>query len=110
MMHWLIYSTAPNGRLTGLRIVESATRPHAPTFNGGFNSPEEALALMQEYLAIDQQGYIGVNEERVNHTVTMFERLRRSYLIAPIVLWLVLASLILSVINAALTIAHIAGV
>lgn len=108
-MHWLIYSADTNGRLNGLRIVESPTKPHAPTLNGGFKSAQEALVLMSEYLVVSEGGFVLIDEARTEHTVTFADRMRHAFQVQPAIVWLIVLSLAMGALNMILMILHVFG-
>ncbi len=108
-MHWLIYTTTSDGRLTGLRIVESPTKPRAPTLNDGFHNPQEALALMSEWLAVDSNGFVKIDESRIEHHPTFAGRVRHVVTVLPAIVWLMGGAVVLSAIDLILIALHIAG-
>lgn len=109
-MHWLIYSTAPDGHLSGLRIIESNVKPRAPTINGGFKSAQEALVLMSEYLVVKPDGFVHMDEANLERSVTFADRVRHAYLVQPALAWLVALSLTIGLMSMVLTVFHIIGV
>lgn len=106
-MHWLIYSEARNGRLDGLRIVESDLRPHAPTINNGFRSPQEALALLSEYLVVHTDGFVSLDEAHADRHLAWTDRVLHAYRVEPRIVWLVGLSLLISLATLLLLVGHL---
>ncbi len=108
-MHWLIYTTAPDGRLASLRIVEMDDKPvDALVINGGFQSAEEGLALMSHWLRIGPDGFAGIDPERARHAPSWLDRVRIAYTIEARIVWLIGLALGIGVVGLAISVVLLA--
>lgn len=105
-MYWLIYAGSEDRPLT-LRIVQADQPPDAQVLNSGFQSPDQALALMSQYLQIGADGFVRINPHTTHRHPTWVDRVRLAYLIQPAIIWPVFFSLVISVLTLILLISHL---
>ena len=105
MTYWLTYQANDDGIITSLRIVHSKIKPsNVDVFNDSFSSGQEALSFMSIYTTVTNDGHLRVNEEMLEHHISLLDRLEIVFRIAPALWWLPAA---LSVAAFALTILHL---
>jgi len=105
---WWVYDPASPRPFP--RLVESEFYPGTPevvVINHAFDTPAIALAVLQHYVYFRDDGIMELDMKRVNLPLTQRDRLSMIVRLAPLLFYVEVAAIVLSMLSILLLLAHL---